>query len=130
MNLKELLANPPSPHKDPAGQFVSWGVSEELLHFISECVNESSRTLETGCGLSTVLFALAGTRHICITPAEHEVERIKGYCLENNFGTERITFHVDISEKVLPRLECEPLDLVLIDGRHGFPAPFIDFYYT
>jgi hypothetical protein len=42
----------------------------------------------------------------------------------------QVTFCQDVSEKVLPRLECDMLDLVLIDGRHGFPAPFIDFYYV
>jgi predicted O-methyltransferase YrrM len=100
------------------------------LRFISEQINDSSHTLETGCGLSTVLFALSGSHHICITPAEYEVEHIKNYCQKNKISTDRLTFYTDPSEGVLPGLECEPLDLVLIDGRHGFPAPFIDFYYT
>ncbi|MEP6740885.1 MAG: class I SAM-dependent methyltransferase [bacterium] len=100
------------------------------MRFISEHVDESSHTLETGCGLSTVLFALSGARHICITPAKEEIERIKDYCQTNGIPIDHLTFHMDLSEKVLPGVECEPLDLVLIDGRHGFPAPFIDFYYT
>src|SRR5205823_6508985 len=48
----------------------------------------------------------------------------------NEIRIDRLTFYPDLSETILPGLECEPLDLVLIDGRHGFPAPFIDFYYT
>ena len=76
------------------------------------------------------MFALSGSRHICITPASHEIERIKEYCLGNRIPMHQVTFRQDFSENVLPRLECDVLDLVLIDGRHGFPAPFIDFYYV
>ena len=42
----------------------------------------------------------------------------------------KVTFCQDVSEKVLPSLKCDMHELVLIDGRHGFPAPFIDFYYV
>jgi hypothetical protein len=31
---------------------------------------------------------------------------------------------------VLPALESGPLDLILIDGGHGFPTPYIDWFYT
>ena len=130
MNLAHILENPPLPHEDDVGQHVLWGITKEVSYFISEHVNDASYTLETGCGLSTVLFALSRARHICITPAQDEIERIKDYCMKNDIPTDQITFHPDISEIVLPGLKCEPLDLVLIDGRHGFPAPFIDFYYT
>jgi predicted O-methyltransferase YrrM len=130
MDLTRLLQNPPRVQRDGHGQFVEMGLSEEVLDFISQRVDSSSHTLETGCGVSTVLFALAGARHICITPAEHEIQRIKDYCRAENIPVDEITFHADSSERVLPELACEPLDLVLIDGRHGFPAPFIDFYYT
>ena len=106
------------------------GLTEEVLNFISQRIDASACTLETGCGVSTVVFALAGARHICITPAEHEIQSIRDYCLSENISVNEVAFYADSSEKVLPGLECEPLDLVLIDGRHGFPAPFIDFYYT
>jgi predicted O-methyltransferase YrrM len=130
MDLTRLLQNPPRVQRTGQGQFVEMGLGEEVLDFISQRIDASSHTLETGCGVSTVLFALAGARHICITPAEHEIQRIKDYCRAENVSVDEIAFYADSSERVLPELACEPLDLVLIDGRHGFPAPFIDFYYT
>ena len=130
MDLTHLLQNPPRVQRNGQGQFVEMGLTEEVLNFISQRIDASSCTLETGCGVSTVVFALAGARHICITPAEHEIQRIRDYCLVENISVNEVAFYADSSEKVLPGLECEPLDLVLIDGRHGFPAPFIDFYYT
>ena len=130
MDLTAMLEDPPQAHEDGAGNYFEMGLTKEVLRFIGERVDNSSHTLETGCGLSTVLFALSGARHICIAPSECEIQRIRDYCRKNNIPTDQITFYLDISEKVLPSLECELLDLVLIDGRHGFPAPFIDFYYT
>jgi predicted O-methyltransferase YrrM len=130
MDLTHLLQNPPRVQRNGEGQFVEMGLTEEVLNFISQRIDASACTLETGCGVSTVVFALAGARHICITPAEHEIQRIRDYCLAENISVNEVTFYADSSEKVLPGLECERLDLVLIDGRHGFPAPFIDFYYT
>jgi hypothetical protein len=106
------------------------GLSNQVLDFIDTHVDENSRTLETGSGLSTVTFAIRNSQHIAITPSQDEVDKITQYCREHDISTERLTFKVAPSEDVLPQLECEPLDLVLIDGRHGFPAPFIDWFYT
>jgi predicted O-methyltransferase YrrM len=131
MNLTDIIKNPPTAHRElENGEFYSMGLTEEVLNFISTHIDDSSHTLETGCGLSTAVLALLGARHICITPVESEIERIQDYCKLNDIPTNAITFYPSDSEIVLPNLECAPLDLVLIDGRHGFPAPFIDFYYT
>jgi hypothetical protein len=130
MNLKQILQNPPDAHKNSNGQYYSMGIPEKVLSFVSDHIDQTSNTLETGCGLSTVIFALAQSHHACITPARHEIERVKDYCRQNGIAAQKVKFYCDVSENVLPTLECEPLDLVLIDGRHGFPAPFIDFYYA
>jgi hypothetical protein len=128
--LRDVLNNPPRLHQDGAGETVSWGLIEEVLRFIEGQVTADAATLETGAGISTILFALAGTAHHCITPNGAEVARIKTYCREHGIATDGLRFHVAGSEAVLPHLEPTPLDLVLIDGRHAFPTPFIDWYYT
>jgi Methyltransferase domain len=108
----------------------SWQVTNEVLLFIDERVTTTSRTLETGAGVTTVLFAMKGSSHTCIVPFPDEVERIRAYCREHAISLDRVTFEIGTSESVLPRLPNDPLDLVLIDGAHGFPIPLIDWYYT
>ena len=89
-----------------------------------------TKTLETGAGVSTVLFALKGTQHTCIVPDQTQVQGIKEICNQNQISTDKIDFRIDGSENVLPQLRPAGLDLVLIDGCHGFPAPFIDWHYA
>jgi hypothetical protein len=107
-----------------------WAVDEATLGFLWDRVPDGGRTLETGSGMSTVLFALKRTQHTCIVPSESEPARIVDHCRQAGVSSDGITFVVEPSERALPRLERRDLDLVLIDGRHGFPAPMIDWFYT
>jgi Methyltransferase domain len=130
MNLKELLNDPPVLHESYDGKPITYQLSDEVLSFISEHTKPGYKTLETGAGFSTVVFAMNGAHHTCIVPDAVEVERIKEFCSRNQVSTENINFIIDRSENVLPQLKLTGLDLVLIDGCHGFPAPFIDWYYA
>ena len=128
--LQNLLENPPSIHEEGSGQLTSWQLSDEVLHYINENVNEDSITLETGTGISTILFAIKSSHHTCISPCRKQVDRIKKYCQKHQISTDKIDFKIDVSERILPSLNVNELDLVLIDGSHAFPIPFIDWYYT
>jgi hypothetical protein len=130
MDLKELLNNPPALHGWSDGKPITYTLSDEALSFIDKHTNPGAKTLETGAGISTVLFALNGTEHTCIVPDHAQVERIKQFCSRNQISTQKIDFRIDGSENVLPQIRPTGLDLVLIDGCHGFPAPFIDWYYA
>jgi len=130
MNLQALLRAEPRFHEDASGQPYSWQVSKYVLSFLDTHVREGFRTLEVGAGVSTVLFALKGATHVCVVPADEEVSRIKMFCREHAISLDRLTFEVDRSERCLPQLDVTDLDLVLIDGAHGFPMPFLDWYYT
>jgi predicted O-methyltransferase YrrM len=102
----------------------------ETLDFLFENAPANGQTLETGCGLSTLLFADKSARHVVISPAREEFEGVLRLCREHGIKTGGLDFQEGTSEHVLPGLETGLLDLVLIDGRHGFPAPFIDWFYT
>jgi hypothetical protein len=130
LTLDVLLREQPRFIEIGPGKFEYEGLSPEILRFIESHVNCDSVTLETGSGVSTVLFAMVRTRHIAITPDAEEVERVIAYCRKHGLNPDRIQFVVDCSEHALPRLDTPALDLVVIDGRHGFPAPYIDWYYT
>ena len=130
MNLTDVLNDPPKPHEDAKGTSIVWGLTQAALEFIYANTNEQCTTLETGCGLSTVVFAMKGSRHTVIAPAPKEFEITKAYCSARGIPTSQIDFITEPSQKVLPALNGPSLDLVLIDGGHGFPTPFVDWFYT
>lgn len=125
MNLTDVFNDPPRPHEG-----IVMGLTEAAVSFIYNNVDDNCRTLETGCGLSTVAFALRGSHHTVIAPAPSEFEAIKKYCRDRDIQTSKIDFIAEPSQKALPSLEPTSLDLVLIDGGHGFPTPYIDWFYT
>jgi hypothetical protein len=130
MDLEQLIEHAPKFHRTGGGEPVSYGLAPEVLRYMAAKIGPGAKTLETGSGVSTVVFALRGTSHVCITPAAAETERIVEYCTGCGIALNAVKFIVDRSEIALPGLEVDGLDLVLIDGNHAFPAPFIDYYYA
>ena len=108
----------------------NWQLPDDVLQWLDMHVQRGQRTLETGCGYSTVLFALKGARHMVISPTVEEHERIRGWCEVNEIDVSNLDFKLSRSEELLPVMEPEPLDLVLIDGWHAFPAPIVDWFFT
>lgn len=131
MDLADLIVDRPRLFLSRGGELVSYAVPDQLLDWLAAHIDESSHTLETGAGVSTLLFALCHTHHTAVAPDPALMERITRYCAVHGLASDRLTLLAGPSETILPALPPgPPLDLVLIDGRHGFPAPFIDWYYT
>lgn len=126
--LPDILRKPFLVH-DTAPTGV-WGLDEATLEFLFQAVANGHRTLETGAGLSTVLFALKRASHICVVPVRSEADRIVEHCSRQGIDTTHVEFVVARSERALPGMRVADLDLVLIDGCHGFPAPIVDWFYT
>jgi len=130
MDLKELLALSPRLNVDGDGNAVSYRLGKSVLQYLDGILGSSQSTLETGTGVSTVLFAMKRTKHTCITTNRLEVDGTAGFCKEHEIPLDKVRFIIGRSEYVLPSLESSGLDVVLIDGRHAFPTPFIDWFYT
>src|SRR5258705_12278408 len=105
MTLGDILSDPPKPHKDSQGGFMVMGLTESALTFIYNNIGESCVTLETGCALSTVVFAVKGSSHTVIAPAPDEFEITRAYCHERGIPTGQINFIMEPSQKILPVLE-------------------------
>src|SRR4051812_28382756 len=116
--------------RDHLGQPAYWAVAEDVARLLDEVLSQGSRTLETGAGLSTIIFAIKGAYHTCVVPDSGLVDRIVEYCSAVGISTSGINFEIGRSEEVLPRLRAHDLDVVLIDGAHAFPIPFIDWFYS
>jgi Methyltransferase domain len=120
-----LRAKPPGLHG--AGEY--WGLAWSALAWLEETVRPGWATLETGAGASTLVIAAAGAEHEVVTPDAAEEERIRAECAGRGIASSRVRFLVGPSHEVLPRWAPRPLDLVLIDGAHGFPYPILDWWY-
>src|ERR687883_850700 len=122
----DLRASPPGLHG--AGDEY-WGLAWAALGWLEDNVSRGMATLETGSGSSTLVFAARGAEHEAVTPDPAEEARIRAECERRGISSERVRFLIGPSHKVLPRWEPRPLDLVLVDGAHGFPYPTLDWWY-
>jgi predicted O-methyltransferase YrrM len=130
MDVEKLIGHPPLLHADRAGKAVSWRAGDHLLRYLDASVREGDATLETGAGLSTLVFAMNRCRHTAVVPDQGQADRILEWCAHNEVPSDTLRFEIAPSETALPNLEQTPLDLVLIDGAHGFPLPFLDWFYA
>ena len=128
MRVADIMADPPIVHPEAPGGV--WSTDADCYEFIAEHVGPNSKTIETGCGISTAVFAMRGARHICVTPFAAEADATRGWCERHEISTDNLTFEIGSSVDVLPRLEPTAYDVVLIDGEHQHPAPTVDWYYT
>ena len=132
--VDRVLANPPQVHGFAEANFAPggvWRTDEDCYKFLAERCGPSSRTLETGLGVSTVLFAGWGCRHTCVVPFQKEADLLLAYCAREDVDVGLLALQVGWSDVTLPGLDDESLlDLVMVDGGHAFPLPTIDWYYA
>src|SRR5205807_7845204 len=68
MDVDRLLASRPAFHLDAHGSPFPCEIAEELALLLDSVTSGESRTLETGAGLSTAVFAINESAHPCIVP--------------------------------------------------------------
>ena len=126
--VERLLEDRPSFH---LGGGANWAALPQTLRVLAHYLRPAARTLETGCGASTVVFASSGAEHTAISPFSAEHEAVQRYCAQVGIQPDHVRFQVGSSDAVLPTLAADgPLDLVFVDGHHSFPLPIVDFHFT
>jgi predicted O-methyltransferase YrrM len=124
--VERILCDRPAFHGDGR---LRWDVSPGTLHLLARLAGSAERSLEVGCGVSTVVFAAAGIPHLTVSPVRQEYERIEQYCAAAGVSTASVVFREGFSDRVLPTVDRD-VDLALIDGAHSFPHPVVDFHYV
>jgi hypothetical protein len=126
-DLEWIERNPPAVHGAAPGGV--WKTAPEAYRFLAEHVPADAVTLETGLGVSTVLFGMWSAQHTCVVASADEVAAVTSFATANEIAFDHVSFEVGTSDVVLPALDLAPIDVFLIDGGHGFPHPAIDWYY-
>jgi predicted O-methyltransferase YrrM len=111
-------------------ELAHYGIGDEVLRFLVARTASGDRTLEIGAGSTTLAFAIQQTQHTAVCPSSEEVGRISQYADEHGIDLGRVRFVVKPSEVFLPGADLGPLDLVLLDGKHAFPWPMLDWFFT
>ena len=129
--LAALIRERPGFHGWTAPGSHNYAISDEVLKWIADHFPEGGRSLETGCGYSSMLFAALSRTHTAISLFQHEHELIRKWGKKHGLSMKHVNWITGRSQDHLPKLlPNDPLDMILIDGDHAFPAPFMDWYYT
>lgn len=106
---------------------------------VLEAIERHSRDLdiknsvETGSGLSTILLSHLSKNHLVFAKerfGERQGNSISSVQNSGLFRSESVEYVIGPTQRMLPNYEfTEKLQLVLIDGPHGFPYPDLEYYY-
>jgi hypothetical protein len=93
-----------------------------------------SRIVETGAGNSTITFLLSRPAEVLsIAPDADLFGRIEAFCSGQGIPLAPWRKITGPSQWELPRIATErkgQFDFALLDGCHGWPIVFIDYFYT
>jgi len=129
-DLQAILSNPPKLHELRGELTSDLRIDDFTCSELNARLKPGLQTLETGAGLSTIIFAANGCNHTCIAAHKNQFGRIQEYCRSERIDTSAVNFIVAQSSNVIHQLPPSHFDLILIDGCHGFPSIFVDFYYA
>ena len=86
-------------------------------------------SVETGCGGSTIVLSQTSDHHIAFA-IEGKDRTITELRKQSDLRTENVIFVEGETKDTLPGYSFEgEVDLVLMDGPHGYPLPQIEFAY-
>lgn len=128
--IAELARTRPAFHRSAQGEATDWGVLPGTLSLIATHIRDGARTLETGAGASSVVFAASGAFHTVISPIADEHQAVCAWCMERGIATDRLVFKAESSAEGDALRRSAELDVVFLDGRHSFPAPMVDWHYA
>lgn len=85
-------------------------------------------SVETGCGLSTLLLSNLSERHTAFTlPYGDSLQNTQAHPYLRS-GTTK--FVIGPSQVMVPRWQfSDPVDFALIDGPHAYPFPDLEYYF-
>ncbi|MHA3024412.1 class I SAM-dependent methyltransferase [Mycobacterium sp. BMJ-28] len=107
-------------------------VSNRTLRALAErCPGPYDFTAETGTGRSTLLLSQLSRNHVVFAQDDSgsgdSLQRVRASPL---LRAETVDFVIGATQLTLPTYEFgNDLDLVMIDGPHGFPFPELEYYY-
>ncbi len=128
--IADLLRAPPALHGPDGALTAAYRLEDAMFGYFEAALTPGMRTIEIGAGVSTIMFALKRTEHLCIVQEPKQIARIRAYCAAESIALDTVTFRCEPSQFALPTLRGQRYTFALIDGNHGFPAPFVDWYYV
>jgi len=105
--LTQIKSERPPIHIKKNGKPRCIGLQADVLDYLYRKLTPSMYTLETGCGLSTLVFSLAGCHHTAIVPNSVHIEETKRSAYQYNISLEKTYFIEDRSEFILPILKID-----------------------
>jgi hypothetical protein len=136
--LTEYLDNMPNLHTwDEGATWNTGGFSRYYFDPVHELLAHTGKRpsfIETGAGNSTIFFLMhSPARLVSIAPDGQLFDRIRSYCTEHGISDAPLEKYVEGSQWALPRIAARSdptFDFALVDGQHGWPMVFVDFYYV
>jgi hypothetical protein len=107
-----------------------FGISKPFARDLLGRITAGMHTLETGSGVSTLVFALGGAWHTAISPDADEHAELRAYAGSLGIDMTAVNLVPEPSDGYLPACDLSGLDVVFLDGKHAFPWPIVDWFYT